>query len=88
MSVLEEMASWSTRPLEGAYAAVFIDAIMARSVIRETVSLDTDAPYTSAKCALISPVVRPLAYSDSTTSPRSATGRSATARSTPRSGST
>ena len=30
-------------------------------------SLDTDAPYTSAKCALISPVVNPLAYNDKTT---------------------
>ena len=38
-----------------------------RSVIRETVSLDTDAPYTSAKWAEISPVVSPLAYSDNTT---------------------
>ena len=28
--VLEEMASWSTRPLEGVYAAVFIDAIMVK----------------------------------------------------------
>ena len=37
------------------------------SVIRLTVSLDTDAPYTSAKCALISPVVKPRAYSESTT---------------------
>ena len=40
---------------------------MTRSVIRVTVSLETSAPYTSAKCALISPVVRPLADSDSTT---------------------
>ena len=31
------------------------------SVIRETVSLDTRAPYTSAKCAAISPVVNPRA---------------------------
>ena len=31
------------------------------SVIRLTVSLEMLAPYTSAKCALISPVVRPLA---------------------------
>jgi hypothetical protein len=46
-----------------------------RSVIRETVSLDTDAPYTSparradpqAKWTLISPVVNPLAYNDYTT---------------------
>ena len=35
-----------------------------RSVIRETVSLLTDAPYTSAKWALISPVVNPLAYNE------------------------
>ena len=35
-----------------------------RSVIRETVSLDTLAPYTSAKCAEISPVVKPLAYNE------------------------
>ena len=35
-----------------------------RSVIRETVSLDTEAPYTSAKWALISPVVSPLAYNE------------------------
>jgi putative transposase len=28
--VLEEMASWSARPLEGVYAAVFIDAIMVK----------------------------------------------------------
>ena len=28
--VLEEMQSWSTRPLEGVYAAVFIDAIMVK----------------------------------------------------------
>ena len=32
-----------------------------RSVIRDTVSLPTDAPYTSAKCAEISPVVNPRA---------------------------
>ena len=31
------------------------------SVIRETVSFETSAPYTSAKCAEISPVVRPRA---------------------------
>jgi hypothetical protein len=31
------------------------------SVIRLIVSLLTDAPYISAKCALISPVVNPLA---------------------------
>jgi hypothetical protein len=37
---------------------------MTRSVIRLTVSLDTDAPYTSWKCALISPVVNPLAYNE------------------------
>ena len=46
-----------------------------RSVIRETVSLDTDAPYTSAKCALISPVVRPFAYNDSTTASTSVSRR-------------
>ena len=34
------------------------------SVIREIVSLEIDAPYTSAKCALISPVVNPLAYKE------------------------
>jgi hypothetical protein len=34
---------------------------MTLSVIRDTVSLDTDAPYTSAKCAEISPVVNPRA---------------------------
>jgi L-cysteine desulfidase len=34
---------------------------MTLSVIRETVSLPTDAPYTSAKCAEISPVVNPRA---------------------------
>lgn len=32
---------------------------MPRSVIRLTVSFDTLAPYTSAKCAQISPVVKP-----------------------------
>ena len=37
------------------------------SVIRLTVSLATEAPYTSAKWALISPVVNPFAYNDSTT---------------------
>ena len=36
------------------------------SVIREIVSLLTFAPYTSAKCATISPVVSPLAVSDNT----------------------
>jgi hypothetical protein len=44
---------------------------MTRSVIRVTVSLETSAPYTSAKCAEISPVVKPLADSDSTTASRS-----------------
>ena len=34
------------------------------SVIREIVSLEIDAPYTSAKCAEISPVVNPLAYNE------------------------
>jgi hypothetical protein len=38
------------------------------SVIREIVSLLTDAPEISAKCAEISPLVRPFAYSDNTTS--------------------
>jgi hypothetical protein len=38
------------------------------SVILETVSLLTEAPYTSAKCAEISPVVSPRAVSDSTIS--------------------
>jgi hypothetical protein len=38
------------------------------SVIRLIVSLETEAPQISAKCALISPVVGPLAYSDSTIS--------------------
>jgi hypothetical protein len=38
------------------------------SVIREMVSLLTVAPYTSAKWAAISPVVSPLADSDSTMS--------------------
>jgi hypothetical protein len=33
-------------------------------VTLETSSRDTSAPYTSARCAWISPVVRPLAYSD------------------------
>ena len=37
-----------------------------RSVMVEMVSLDTWAPYTSARCAEISPVVSPLADSDST----------------------
>ncbi len=36
------------------------------SVILEIVSLEIDAPYTSAKCAEISPVVKPLAVSDNT----------------------
>jgi hypothetical protein len=35
-------------------------------VIREMVSLLTRAPYTSAKCAAISPVVNPRADSDNT----------------------
>jgi hypothetical protein len=35
-------------------------------VIAETVSLLTPAPYTSAKCALTSPVVSPRATSDNT----------------------
>ena len=35
-----------------------------RSVIRLTVSLEMLAPYTSAKCAEISPVVSPFAYSE------------------------
>ena len=38
------------------------------SVIVEMVCLDTSAPYTSARCALISPVVSPFADSDSTRS--------------------
>ena len=38
-----------------------------RSVIREIVSLEIDTPYTSAKCALISPVVNPRANNDNTT---------------------
>jgi hypothetical protein len=33
-------------------------------VIRLIVSLEIDAPYTSAKCAEISPVVSPFAYSE------------------------
>ena len=37
-------------------------------MIREIVSLDTSAPYTSAKCAAISPVVRPLAAREITSS--------------------
>src|ERR1700727_1670751 len=37
-----------------------------RSVIRVAVSLDTLAPYTSAKCAEISPCVRPFADSEHT----------------------
>jgi hypothetical protein len=37
-----------------------------RSVIAEMVSFDTLVPYTSARCAAISPVVRPFADSDST----------------------
>jgi len=36
------------------------------SVILEIVSRETDAPYTSAKCAEISPVVKPLAVKDNT----------------------
>jgi hypothetical protein len=39
---------------------------MTLSVIREMVSLDTFAPYTSAKCAATSPVVKPRAVSDNT----------------------
>lgn len=38
------------------------------SVIREMVSFETLAPNTSAKCAAISPVVRPFALSDNTIS--------------------
>ncbi len=38
-----------------------------RSVIRETVSAEADAPCTSAKWALISPVVSRFVYSDNTT---------------------
>ena len=45
------------------------------SVIRETVSLLTEAPYTSAKWALISPVVNPRAYSDNTTASTSLSRR-------------
>jgi hypothetical protein len=45
------------------------------SVIRETVSLLTEAPYTSAKCAEISPVVSPFAYSESTTASTSESRR-------------
>jgi hypothetical protein len=39
-----------------------------RSVIAVIRSLDTSAPYTSARCAQISPWVRPLADSDTTRS--------------------
>jgi len=39
-----------------------------RSVIVEIVCLDTSAPYTSAMCAEISPVVNPLADSEITMS--------------------
>jgi hypothetical protein len=39
-----------------------------RSVIAEMVCLDTCAPYTSAKCAAISPVVNPFADSEITRS--------------------
>jgi hypothetical protein len=39
-----------------------------RSVIRLIVSFETDAPYISWKCTLISPVVKPFAYRESTTS--------------------
>ena len=38
------------------------------SVIREIVSRETSAPYTSAKCAAISPVVSPFAASEITSS--------------------
>ena len=41
---------------------------MTLSVIVEIVCRDTSAPYTSARCALISSVVRPLADSDRTMS--------------------
>jgi hypothetical protein len=47
----------------------FIQALISSntwSVILETVSRDTLAPYTSAKCAEISPVVNPRADSDNT----------------------
>ena len=37
-------------------------------MIAEITDLDTLAPYTSAKCALISPVVNPREYNDSTIS--------------------
>ena len=37
-------------------------------MIREIVSRETCAPYTSAKCAAISPVVRPLAAREITSS--------------------
>jgi len=43
---------------------------MTRSVIRDTVSLDTDAPDTSTTCAEISPVVSPRAYREITTASR------------------
>ena len=46
-----------------------------RSVIRETLSLEIDAPYTSAKCAEISPVVSPLAYSEIATASTSESRR-------------
>lgn len=41
---------------------------MTLSVILLTVSFDTEAPWISRKCALISPVVSPFAYRESTTS--------------------
>ena len=44
-------------------------------MIRETVSLETLAPYTSAKCALISPVVKPRAYSEIATASTSESRR-------------
>jgi hypothetical protein len=49
-------------PAAGSRRAV--SSSLTASVTLETRSRDTSAPYTSARCAWIFPVVRPLAYSD------------------------
>jgi hypothetical protein len=62
--VVEALRAWVSRPLEDRPASSgrldhSVISSTTRSVIRETVSVDTLAPQTSAKCALTSPVVRP-----------------------------
>ena len=49
----------------GRFCQATMSSTMA-SVIRLIVSRDTSVPYISARCAWMSPVVRPLAYSEIT----------------------